>query len=268
MCQCSARGQQWSTFVSELAAGPVLGVCVDLPAGSPDMAAASGVTWTSHDPIDQLPEPCTVVTVGSCVRGAPPEVRRAAVHQAVQHLRPAGRLAVPADAWHAVAEICLDIGLAREMNRGADVERRDAVIARRSDRLCVHDLMWEARGRIDRVDPRQLADELAGPDAPLVVDTRTHIDRCRTGVIAGSIHVPRTVVEWHLDPSNGYRHPGVGGFDQRLVIVCNGGYSSSLAAANLQRIGFTNVRDLVGGMRAWIHHGLGVVVPDHAHLDL
>ena len=55
-------------------------------------------------------------------------------------------------------------------------------------------------------------------DEPLVIDTRTHTDRGRAGIIAGSLHVPRTVLEWHLDPSNGYRHPRVQGFDQPLVL--------------------------------------------------
>lgn len=87
-------------------------------------------------------------------------------------------------------------------------------------------------------------------------------------MIAGSIHVPRTVVEWHLDPANGYRHPDVTSFDQSLVLVCNGGYSSSLAAANLLDLGFTDVGDLVGGVRAWINAGLDVAEPDHSHLDL
>ena len=92
--------------------------------------------------------------------------------------------------------------------------------------------------------------------------------RARFGVIAGSIHVPRTVVEWHLDPANGYRHPAVTSFDQSLVLVCNGGYSSSLAAASLLDLGFTDVGDLVGGIRAWVGAGLDVVEPDHSHLDL
>ncbi len=82
------------------------------------------------------------------------------------------------------------------------------------------------------------------------------------------MHVPRTVVEWHLDPANGYRHPAVDSFDQPLVLVCNGGYSSSLAAASLLDLGFTDVADLVGGHRAWVAAGLPVVAPDHSHLDL
>jgi len=93
-------------------------------------------------------------------------------------------------------------------------------------------------------------------------------DRDRFGVIAGSIHVPRTLVEWHLDPANGYRHADVTAFDQPLVLVCNGGYSSSLAADSLLDLGFTDVSDLIGGIRAWVEAGLEVVEPDHSHLDL
>ena len=101
-----------------------------------------------------------------------------------------------------------------------------------------------------------------------MLDTRTHVDRRRAGVIAGSLHVPRTVIEWHLDPANGYRHPVIDSFDRSLVVVCNGGYSSSLAAAHLVRLGFTDVADLVGGMLAWRAAGLPTVAPDHSYLDL
>ena len=128
--------------------------------------------------------------------------------------------------------------------------------------------MFEARSRLTRTTADELAVRLRTPDAPVVVDTRTATDRLRFGVIAGSIHVPRTVVEWHLDPANGYRHPAVSSFDQPLVIVCNGGYSSALAAASLLDLGFVDVADLIGGMRAWIGAGHPVVAADHSHLDL
>ena len=73
---------------------------------------------------------------------------------------------------------------------------------------------------------------------------------------------------WHLDPANGYRHPSVSSFDQPLVVVCNGGYSSALAAASLLDLGFVDVADLVGGMRAWTGAGHPVVAADHSHLDI
>ena len=55
--------------------------------------------------------------------------------------------------------------------------------------------------------------------------------------------------------------------DQSLVIVCDGGYSSSLAAANLALVGFRAVNDLIGGHQAWVRAGHEVVRPDHMSLD-
>lgn len=118
------------------------------------------------------------------------------------------------------------------------------------------------------MSPAELAARLASADPPVVVDTRSQTDRERFGVIAGSVHIPRTVLEWHLDPANGYRHPSVTALGRSMVIVCNRGYSSSLGAASLVRLGFTDVSDLIGGMFAWIAEGHAVVVADHDHLDL
>jgi rhodanese-related sulfurtransferase len=185
----------------------------------------------------------------------------AVVHCAVQHAVPGGDIVLMADATVA------DRFDLRVLDRVA-VEGSDVVLCRRTERTTIHDTVFAARSRIARVTPCELAARLRHREAPIVVDTRTATDRDRFGVIEGSIHVPRTVVEWHLDPANGYRHPAVSSFDQPLVLVCNGGYSSSLAAASLLELGFTDGGDLVGGIRAGIDAGLAVVDPDHSHLDL
>lgn len=194
----------------------------------------------------------------------PPEHRRAVLHCAVQHAEPGAFVVL----WWADdgAALVHDFDL-------APVERLDVdggVIAvhRRTDRFTVHDLVFEARSAIRRVDPPGLAAALASAAPPLVLDTRTHTDRVRFGVIPGAIHVPRTVLEWHVDPANGHRHPLVRSYDQPMVVVCNGGYSSSLAAHALQRLGFSEIADLIGGHHAWVAAGLPVVPPDHSHLDL
>ncbi len=199
--------------------------------------------------------------IAADVADLPPERRRAVFHYAVQHLLP-GALLMHADAPG------LD-----ELAQDFDLEPVDARVWRRTTRTTIHDLVHEARASIRRVGPTELAERLvdagpAGARRPLVIDTRTATDRVRFGVIAGSIHAPRTVLEWHLDPANGYRHAAKPGFDDPIVVVCNGGYSSSLAAANLARLGFTDVADLVGGVHAWRAAGLPVVAPDHSHLDL
>ena len=74
----------------------------------------------------------------------------------------------------------------------------------------------------------------------------------------GSLHLPRTVLEWRVDPASPWRNPHVGGPERRIVILCDHGYSSSLAAAVLVELGFRNVADVVGGFEAWLAAGLPV----------
>lgn len=93
----------------------------------------------------------------------------------------------------------------------------------------------------------------------LVVDTRTETQRHRDGEIPGAVVIDRTVLEWRLDPSCPYRADIAPDFDDLVVVVCAQGYSSSLAAASLQRIGLTRATDMIGGFEAWAAAGLPVV---------
>ena len=131
-------------------------------------------------------------------------------------------------------------------------------------RKTLDDLLNEARARLDRLEPDEaLAAQQTGA---LLIDTRSAEERRRRGVIPGALHVPRTVLEWRVDPDSPpeYRSPHVHGLDQRLVVVCAHGYSSSLAAATLQELGFTNATDMAGGFEAWKERGL----PVHAAPDV
>jgi rhodanese-related sulfurtransferase len=92
----------------------------------------------------------------------------------------------------------------------------------------------------------------------VLVDTRQERDRRRDGAVPGSLPIPRTVLEWAVDPASGCPNPAVGGFDRQLIVMCNEGFSSSLAAANLRRLGFDRATDLVGGFAAWRAAGLPV----------
>lgn len=138
---------------------------------------------------------------------------------------------------------------------------------RRTNRRTVHDLVNDARAKLQRVTPAQLAAALRSADPPLVLDSRSGVDRERRGAIAGSLHTPRSVIEWMADPASGYSHPAISSLDQRLVVVCNGGFSSSLAAASLQDLGFTGATDLIGGVNAWVAAGFPVVAPDHTRVE-
>ena len=120
--------------------------------------------------------------------------------------------------------------------------------------MTVDDLLREARAQIDRLSPEEAARE-AGSGAVLV-DTRCSEDRAREGSIPGSLHVPRSLLEWRADPTCDQCDDRIADLEARLIIVCNDGYSSSLAAANLHRLGFRRVADLVGGYRGWVAAGL------------
>jgi rhodanese-related sulfurtransferase len=93
----------------------------------------------------------------------------------------------------------------------------------------------------------------------VIVDLRSDDERGRDGVIPGSVHVPRSVLEWRVDPDSGFSNPHVADRDVELILVCHEGYSSSLAAAALQDLGRTRVADLVGGYEAWREEGLETV---------
>jgi rhodanese-related sulfurtransferase len=125
------------------------------------------------------------------------------------------------------------------------------------ERVTAEQLLQRARSRLQRLSPADaLTAQLAGV---LLVDVRTHHERVRDGVIPGSLHIPRTVLEWRLDPSSPHRNPNAADFGRRVVVVCTDGYSSSLAAAALQELGHEGATDVIGGFRAWRHDGLPVV---------
>jgi MFS family permease len=117
-------------------------------------------------------------------------------------------------------------------------------------------LLREARAAIRRVEPGEAFAALGR--GAILVDIREVADRERDGVIPGSVHVPRNVLEWRADPASPYRNPEIADVDAELYVLCGEGYSSSLAAAALRELGFTRAGDVVGGFAAWNAAGLPV----------
>jgi rhodanese-related sulfurtransferase len=115
------------------------------------------------------------------------------------------------------------------------------------DESRVDRLLARARARIEpRVCPSQLIG--VAPEM-LVVDIRPDEQRRRDGELPGAIAIDRNVLEWRLDPSSPDRAAFVRK-SQRVVLVCNEGYQSSLAAAVLRELG-VDATDMIGGFRAW-----------------
>jgi rhodanese-related sulfurtransferase len=123
-------------------------------------------------------------------------------------------------------------------------------------RRTVDDLLGAARARLVRLSP---AEAFAAQDAgALLVDVRGDDQIRETGSIPGAIRIPRNVLEWRADPACAACDPRIAMLDALIVVVCQQGYQSSLAASNLQDLGFTQATDLDGGFEAWLAAGLPI----------
>jgi rhodanese-related sulfurtransferase len=122
--------------------------------------------------------------------------------------------------------------------------------------MTVEKLLEAARARISPLSPAQAA---AARDAGAVlVDIRPHAFRAAEGEIDGALVVERNVLEWRFAPDSDWRLPEAGA-DARIVLFCNEGYASTLAADVLRRLGVARATDLAGGFRAWAAAGLPTV---------
>jgi rhodanese-related sulfurtransferase len=122
-------------------------------------------------------------------------------------------------------------------------------------------LLERARQGLVRVSPSEA--EALTRHGGVLVDIRPSELRLRDGEIPGALIIDRNALEWRVDPTSPFRLPDVdASFAHRpVIVVCDEGYASSLAAASLQAIGLSRATDLDGGFKAWRQAGLPVVVP-------
>jgi rhodanese-related sulfurtransferase len=118
-------------------------------------------------------------------------------------------------------------------------------------------LLMEARALLPRrLSPAEAHAAQAG--GALLIDIRGDDQRRAGGMIPGALVLPRNALEWRCDPAGQWRHPAMTGPDQHLILICQEGFQSTLAAAVLQRLGLVNATDLDGGFAAWAAAGLPV----------
>lgn len=110
-------------------------------------------------------------------------------------------------------------------------------------------LLEAARSRLRRVEVDTLAAEVAA--GAVLVDIRPEANRRDEGELPGALVIDRNVLEWRLDPTSGHHVPEAS-TTRRVILVCNEGYASSLAAATLIDLGIAGATDLAGGYRAWV----------------
>lgn len=120
----------------------------------------------------------------------------------------------------------------------------------------IDELLERVRGGLDRVEPQEAFEAASG--GALLVDIRYAELRERDGLIPGALVVERNELEWRLDPQGSHRAPEAKDHDLRVVVICNEGYASSLAAVSLRQLGLHRATDLVGGFQAWRAAGLPV----------
>jgi rhodanese-related sulfurtransferase len=124
-------------------------------------------------------------------------------------------------------------------------------------RRTIADLLEAARAQLDRLEPAAAYRAMVDDDA-ILVDTRCAELRRDIGRIPGSVHIPLSVLFWRLDPTSGHDDPNLSDPARQVVLLCAHGYSSSLAAATLRELGFSQATDVVGGFEAWAAAGLPV----------
>jgi rhodanese-related sulfurtransferase len=123
----------------------------------------------------------------------------------------------------------------------------------------VDELLAGARSRLSRLTPEQAFAEFRA--GAVLIDIRPAGQRAADGEIPGSVVIERNHLEWRLDPASSARLPWATGYELRPIVFCQEGYTSSLAAAALQDLGFARATDVVGGYRDWQAAGLPTASP-------
>ncbi|MGK5440885.1 rhodanese-like domain-containing protein [Micromonospora sp. URMC 105] len=123
----------------------------------------------------------------------------------------------------------------------------------------IDEILAAARARLRRLDPE--AAHLAYRGGALMVDIRPAAQRAAHGTVPGALTIERNVLEWRLDPRCPARLPQAVGYDLPVVVICQEGYTSSLAAAALHDLGLRRATDVIGGFVAWRIAGLPALGP-------
>lgn len=119
----------------------------------------------------------------------------------------------------------------------------------------VDELLADARAHLTRVNPEDALRAMTR--GAVLVDIRSESQRARDGLLPDSVFVPRNVLQWRLDPASSHAASELASSGRTVILICDEGYQSSLAAATLRRFG-VDATDVIGGFRAWRDAGLPI----------
>jgi rhodanese-related sulfurtransferase len=128
-----------------------------------------------------------------------------------------------------------------------------------SEPAAIDALLEVARARLNRLTPAEAVQAQA--TGALLVDIRPVEQRERDGLVPGAVVIDRNVLEWRLDPASAHRIPEADSYGRPVVLLCNEGYATSLAAATLQELGLSQATDVIGGFQQWRTDGQPIVPP-------
>ena len=128
----------------------------------------------------------------------------------------------------------------------SDLSRPDTTT--RTGGTSIHHVLEEARGRLTRLTPAQARTHREA--GAVVVDIRPAAQRETFGELPETLSIERNVLEWRFDPTSGAALP-IASHDLEVIVLCQEGYTSSLAAAALQDLGIHRATDVIGGFEAW-----------------
>lgn len=114
------------------------------------------------------------------------------------------------------------------------------------------EMVQSARARIEEIETPDLIAMLGDPDV-VIVDIRDVRERQRSGYVPGSLHAPRGMVEFWVDPESPY-FKEIFGEDKKFVFHCASGWRSALMVATLQDMGF-EAAHLREGFSTWEANG-------------
>jgi rhodanese-related sulfurtransferase len=123
-------------------------------------------------------------------------------------------------------------------------------------------LLAEANAQITTYSVAQAQSKVAAGSAQ-IVDIRDPRELSK-GTVPGSVHAPRGMLEFWVDPDSPYFKPMWGDESKEFILMCGGGWRSALAAKALQDMGMSNVAHIEGGWEAWTKAGGAVaMLPPH-----
>jgi len=112
-------------------------------------------------------------------------------------------------------------------------------------------LVEEAKGRVREASVDEVQRKLDGGEKFLLIDVREESEYA-TDHLPGAIHLGKGILERDIEA----RVPSP---NTPMILYCGGGFRSALAADNLQKMGYSNVLSMDGGIRGWREKGLPLV---------